>query len=474
MATLSVPGIGSNIDTGAIVKALVNAEKAPKQAQITAQKTTASATLSAIGSIKSALDTFREALAKLNGTNSFIGLTATSSNDKVATATSNNKAAAGNYALVVDRLATASKVTSAKVVGGASTVMTASATTLTLTQGTGTDPGDVANSYSIDIAANATLQQVRDAINTQVQSKGITANLVTDSNGDSRLVMSSTTTGAGTELSLSGIPALTIDGTVAGGAGAAGRLGDAPQDAAYTIDGLSMTSSTNSIDSAISGVALKLTGAGSSTVSVSSSTDSLKTSVQAFVDAYNTLMTAVNAQTKVTVTAGAASTSAGTATAAGALTGDATMRSLMSSVRTELTKVTGSGSLNVLSQIGVNTVQKTGLLELNSTKWDTAMKTGAGDVAGLFTGDDGLLKRLTAATDAYAQTGGILASRQTSLNTRLTNLGKDQAALDRRIESLTTSLTLKYNAMDTLVAQLTATNSSIMTTLNALNNSKSN
>ncbi len=474
MATVSsttgattVSGVGSGIDTASIVSALVAAEKAPKQSQITAQKTTTNATLSAIGSVKSALDTYRTALSKLNTTNSFIGLSATSSSPTVATATIGAKAAAGSYSLVVNNLATASKVTSAKVEGGASTVMNTDATTLTLTQGT--------NAYTIDIPANSTLQTVRDTINTSLQAKGITANLVTDANGDSRLVMTSTTTGANTEMSLSGIPALAIDGTVAGGTDGAGRIGAAPVDASFTVDGLPLTSASNTVDSAISGVTLSLVGGDSkeTTITVGSSTTDLKANVQAFVDAYNALMTVINTQTKVTSTGASSSTSTTAATTAAALTGDSTMRNLVSSIRSELTKPGESGSLSVLSQIGITTTQTTGLLTLDSTKFDNAMKTSSGDVVGLFTGENGILNRMTAATDSYAETGGILASKQKTLNNKLSDLVDDQAALDLRITNLTATLSAKYNAMDTLVAQIKATSDSILTTLNALNNQSS-
>jgi flagellar hook-associated protein 2 len=81
---------------------------------------------------------------------------------------------------------------------------------------------------------------------------------------------------------------------------------------------------------------------------------------------------------------------------------------------------------------------------------------------------------MTKATDAYAGTTGILAARTTNLNNNLTDLTKQQDTLDRRIDSLTTTLSAKYNAMDTLVAQLNATSSSVMTTLNAMNNAKNN
>lgn len=149
------------------------------------------------------------------------------------------------------------------------------------------------------------------------------------------------------------------------------------------------------------------------------------------------------------------------------------MRSLVNAVRSEISHSVGTGGLRTLSQLGINTVQKTGLLEFNDTKWDTAVKTYGADISDLFTGKDGLLTRMTETTEEYAKTGGILASRQTNLTNQLKELEESQAALDRRIESLTETLTKKYNAMDTMVAQLKATSDSVMTTLNALNKANS-
>jgi flagellar hook-associated protein 2 len=63
----------------------------------------------------------------------------------------------------------------------------------------------------------------------------------------------------------------------------------------------------------------------------------------------------------------------------------------------------------------------------------------------------------------------VLAQRQTSLTDNLDSLKVDQQELTRRIATLQTTLTAKYTAMDTLVAQLNASSKSIMTTLNALN-----
>jgi flagellar hook-associated protein 2 len=112
------------------------------------------------------------------------------------------------------------------------------------------------------------------------------------------------------------------------------------------------------------------------------------------------------------------------------------------------------------------------LLAIDDKKWDKAATIFGSNIAELFTGKDGLLSRMTSATDGYAKTGGILASRQTNLSNTLDALKVDQDSLDRRITSLTTTLSAKYTAMDTLVAQLNATSKSIMTTLDSLNSTK--
>lgn len=449
MASSTVSGIGSGIDTQSIVKALINAEKAPKQTQINDQTTTATTTLSAIGTIKGALDTYRAAISKLNTAASFNGLAGTSSDPTIAKVTVSDGASSGSYVLEVTQLATASKVSTTVYAKGPSSVIndTGAATTLTIGQ-----PGSI---YNVSIADGATLQQARDTINSQLQSKGVSANILTDASG-SRLVFSSTKTGAGTELTLSGNSVLATGYTTVA----------TPQNAKYTIDSIAMESASNSVTNAVSGLSIDLVKEGKSTIAVTTSGDTLKASAQSFISAYNALMTSINAQTKVTTAAD------GSASSAGALTGDASMRTLVTAVRAELVRSSGGGAINSLSQLGINTAQKTGLLELDSTKWDKAVAANGSAIAGLFTGKDGLFNRMTAATDSYAKTGGILASRQTNLETQLADLTTAQQNLDRRIETLTTTLTKKYNAMDTLVAQLNATSSSIMTTLNALNNPK--
>ncbi len=452
MASSTITGVGSGFDTIGIVKALVDAEKAPKQSQITAQQKDTTIQLSAVGTVKASLESYRTAIAKLNSVSSFNGLTASSTDEKISKVTIDDKASSGKYALNVTQLATSSKITSKVFEGGASASVNSSEQDQTLTI---SQSGD---SYDVKIPAGATMQQTRDAINTQLQSKGISANVLTDANG-SRLVIGSQATGKGTDITISG------DSELATGYSA----GKPPVNAEYTIDDIAMESSSNTVTSAISGVTLELLDTKASTITVASNTDTLKTSVQSFVTAYNALLTSINTQTKVTATGDAATTTSG------ALTGDASMRQLVNGLRGELLQNSGTSSVGNLAQMGISTDQKTGLLTLDDTKWKAAVATpnGAIEIAKVFTGDTGLITRMTKATESYVGSSGLLATRATDLNTKLTDLTTQQADLDRRMESMKTTLTAKYTAMDGLIAKINASSSSIMTTLNSLNNPKS-
>lgn len=444
-------GVGSGIDTASIVSALVAAEKSATQTSITSQTTLATAQNDSVKAISTALNTFRTAISALNTTASFSGLTGTSSDTSVASTTVDETASPGNYTLVVSQLATSSKIASAVYSGGSSSVVNSgtSATTLTISQN-GSD-------HNVNVPAGATLQQLRDSINSQLtSSNGISANIVTDSTG-SRLVLSSSVTGEGSALTLGGTSGVSTGYTTT----------TTPQNAKYTIDGVSQTSSTNTLASAISGVSIKLLGTNTTTIAVGTSPDTLKTSVQGFVDAYNNLMTVIKSETAVTTT------SDGTSTTSGAMTGDATIRQMTSLINEQMFGTTSTGLS--LGGIGVATDPNTGLLTFNSTTWTSATSTDSNvtQIASLFTGTKGVLTLMTSATDAYAQSGGILATKASDLSSKLTKLSSDQTALNTRMTALQATLSAKYAAMDSLVASLNATSKSVMATLNALNNANS-
>lgn len=451
-------GLGSGLNITDIVKVLVQSDTAAKQAQISRQTSNNAAYISGVGALRSALTAFTTAMGKLNDKSapSFNAYAATSASDSIVKATAGNTAVAGSYSIEVKNLATGSKVASAAYTEGASKSVTAGEMVIEQNGKT----------YKVTIGDDATLQTVRDQINKELSASGISANIITGKDG-ARLVLGSTTTGAGNDLKVSGIPELEIDGTKSMASEGAGYIDDVAKDALLTIDGLEVSSASNTVTDAISGLSLELTGKSAvgvaTKVTVAANNDGLKTSVQAFVDAYNTMQRAITALTST-------STDADGNLVLGSLTNDPTTRSLLSDVRGVLAEVGAGDRLTTLSQLGINT-QKDGTLEFSASKFTAAMsdkKLGA-EVQELFTGTGGIFERMNKAIDPYNATDGSLAARKTSLDKTAKSLTDQQAALDRRTESLTEALTKKYVALDTALGKMKAQADQITSIFDAIN-----
>lgn len=472
-----VTGIGSGINIDDIVKASVAAEKAPKQNQIDKLETKTTTKLTALGSLKSAVSEFQSALALLNSPTSFLSKSATSSNSTALSATGTASAVAGTYKIEVSQLAGSSKIASAAFSGGSTTAFNTG--TLDIKVG-----GEAALSISVD-SSNNTLAGMRDAINAQGKTAGISATIVSDSQG-SRLLLSSSKMGDGNDITMTGtstgtgsgsLEDLTFPGATLNASdfattaeynaavAKAGKTISTAQSAKLTIDGLSVVSDSNTIDKAIDGVSIKLTGTTKEneplTLTVADNTSAVKSNVQNFVTAYNKMMSTISSLTKVTTVENSDPVVA-------ALAGDSTARSLTSSIRNELVSPqTGTGAISALANLGITT-KADGTLEVNSTKLDTAISENYEGVAAYFTGDDGLAARLTTKLKPYTDGGGILEQRTTQLNNTVASLDKQQEALDTRMTALQARLYKQYNAMDALVSQLSTTSDSLASQLDSL------
>ncbi|MBR7523024.1 flagellar filament capping protein FliD [Pseudomonas juntendi] len=459
MATITPStGLGSGLNITEIVTALVQADTAAKQAQITRQTSNNTAYISGVGALRSALTAFTTAMSKLNDKTapSFNAYAATSASETVVKATASNTAVAGTYNVEVKNLATSSKVASQSFSGGASTAIPAGE--LSISQN--------GKTYKLTVGDGATLQTVRDQINKELGGDGLSANIVSGKDG-ARLVLGSTTTGAGSDISVSGIAELEIDGTQSMADNGAGYIDSVAKDALIKIDGLEVSSASNTVKDAVSGLTLELTGKSAENVTtrvtVAGNNDGLKTSVQSFVDAYNTLQKAITSLTST-------SQDEDGNTILGSLTNDPTTRSLLADIRGVLSEVGSGDRLTTLGQLGINT-QKDGTLEFNSTKFTAALndKKLGPEIQGLFTGTDGVFERMKKAIDPYNATDGSLASRKSSLDKIAKNLSDQQAALDRRTESLTESLTKKYVALDTALGKMKAQADQITSIFEAIN-----
>lgn len=187
---VGITGIGSGIDIDSIVKALVDSERAPKEAQLTRLEKATTSRISALGSFRSVVSELSTTLQSLNKLSAFQKQTVSSSSSSVLTAAASGDVPVGKFSLQVQQLASSSKVALQSVTGGSAATFNSGS--LTISAGT--------SSIDVDITEdNNSLLGIRDAINTAGSSQGISASIVTDASG-SRLVLSSSKSGAGNDL----------------------------------------------------------------------------------------------------------------------------------------------------------------------------------------------------------------------------------------------------------------------------------
>jgi flagellar hook-associated protein 2 len=446
-----ITGIGSGIDIESIVKATVAAERAPKDAQLNRLDKTTTTKLTALGTLRGALSELQTALKSLNAPGLFDARKATSSDTARLTATASNTALAGTYSVEVMQLASASKIASGSVPGD-STATFASGGELTISLGS--------ENFDVDIAEGASLKDVRDAINTTLKEQGVSANIVTDPVANtSRLVLTSSKSGAGNDLSLA-----------ATGADLQAFVTDMPavlseaKNAQFKIDGLVLESASNSVTGVIEGVSFDLLKAEekkSFTLTVGENTTAVKDNLKKFVDAYNKLISTTASLTSV-VKVGESSE-----LLTGGLVGDATIRNLLRGVRTELTSNITGGQIGSLAELGITT-QKDGKLTIDDSKLDAALAENYDAVGAFITGENGLMSRLGTRVDAYNKTGGVLEQRISGLQRTSEDIKDQKLNLEARVTAIQARLYSQYNAMDSLVGQLSRTSDWLAGALSSL------
>lgn len=326
-------------------------------------------------------------------------------------------------------------------------------------------------SLDVAVAADASLDDIRAAINSAGAGQGISASIETV-DGGARLVISSSNDEA---LSVSATTADTGSGdnsltALASVAGSNGKTIDTAKSAMFTVDGLSVVKSSNSIDDVIEGITINLVAAQSAddiaankTVNINVTQDkgTVRGNLQKFVDTYNKLVK-TTAELTAVVQVGEDKQPV-----TGPLLGDSSVRNLLSGLRKELVQLGEGLDVRSLAELGITT-QKDGTLSIDSTTLDSALAGNYDKVAEFLAGDDGLMGRLNAVVAPYTETDGVLDQRQKGLQTTITDIDKQRAALELRIEKVQARLYSQYNAMDALVGQLQKTSESLATQLASL------
>ncbi len=240
-------------------------------------------------------------------------------------------------------------------------------------------------------------------------------------------------------------------------------------DATIEINGIDVTRDDNEIDDLITGVTINLVEADATkTVSIEVAKSYSGTSVKlnAFVSAYNSVITTIEDLQAYNSDTGVA----------GDLLGDSTTNLLKSGLRRMLFgTVSGvESSINSLSNLGV-TLEETGLLSYDSSTFTDAMATYESDITTFFTQttstNEGVAVEFDNLLDDYLQsTDGILATKEAGYNSSIDSITDDIESIERRLATKEKSLRAQYYNLEQLMAEFMSTSSYLTNQLSVLTN----
>jgi len=437
---MSLGGLASGMDTASIVEQLVALERQPiyryedEISQLEKQK-------GAWRDINSRISSLGDKLTDLKFSSTFNSRSAESSNEEVATATASNDAAEAIYDLDVTKLAKAHRIASDKQTDGAT--FTAGEITI--------------NGKNININDGSTLNDIRDAIN-NTEDLGAKASII-----DNTLVLEATDTGTNLTLSDNIGNTLTDLGVLDGGA-IKNEL-QAAQSAELSINGVAITSKSNTIDQAVEGMKFELSDLGSTTIEVAKDTGKTEKAVQAFVDQYNSVMDFIDSKSNYN-----------SETEEGAiLQGDSTLMRVQSRLRQGvMDSVETGGDLSHISQIGIS-IDREGIMSLDSEKLTEALNNDSKAVANFFNADSekdgftGVANRLDGYVDQLIKSNsGLIPSRMDSFDQRIDNLNEDIADVEESVEIARERYTQQFTAMETALSEMQQQSSWMQSQLSSL------
>ncbi len=227
------------------------------------------------------------------------------------------------------------------------------------------------------------------------------------------------------------------------------------KDASLTVDGVSITSSSNTVSNAIPGVTFQLLGASTGTpiqVEIRNDNTDIETAVGKFVSAYNAVINDINGQEK--------NDSSGNPEP---LFGSSTLALIQSQVTGALFAGSASGAISNITQLGIG-LNDDGTLTLDADTLDSALNSNFSDVTG-FLQTSGSFGQLMAASlnnlGTQAPNGAVFlaqqqnSSQEAALNADISN---ENALLATQKTQLTDELNTANQILQSIPSQLNQVN----------------
>jgi flagellar hook-associated protein 2 len=436
MAAVSFSGL-NGIDFGAIIDATINAESTPLN-MLKQRQTDIQSRDSALTSLSGGISTMETQATSLVAGSLFTNATANSSNTGVGTATAGTDAISGAYSLHVDQLAksqvtastTGYSATDAVVADGGSLSFTINGTTTT----------------SIDVAAGTSLLSLRNSIN--AQNSGVVASIV-NTGSSKKLVISSRETGAANGFTINNTLANSTGTALAFAAGQSATTGNSQnaQDSVFTVNGLELTSATNTTTDTIPGLSIQLSGIGDTEITVAPDNSTIETTLKSFITTYNQLRQFATQQNTVSTSTGVR----------GPLANDSVLRQTSGDLRDVLlTPNANGGKYKYLSDIGI-TVDRTGNLQIDEAAYTDAITNNPADVQQLLQGTGsvkGVFGTMKDKLQNLDGTAGLIKTSRDSITTTLTGVASQIAAAQARLDLRRTQLQQQFAAADEAISKL--------------------
>uniref|UniRef100_UPI003340685A flagellar filament capping protein FliD n=1 Tax=Castellaniella defragrans TaxID=75697 RepID=UPI003340685A len=453
MATVSSIGVGSSLPLNDLITSLRENEN-QALALIQNRQVAAQTKISAYAKLKSAVSALQTAAQAVGKADAF-GTLKTSTAEAFS-ATASKTAITGQYSIQVDALASAQTLVAQGQASRSTAIGTGGSVTITLANG---------KSHTLDLSGKDTsLNGLLAALNEDPDA-GVNATLVNDgSDAPHRLLLTSRATG--TE---SAVASITVNGNAEleallaydQAAGAGNFTEQAAANAQLSINGIAITSQTNTIKNAIDGVelTLKQTTDTPATLAITHDDSTAAKAINDFVKAYNSLLGTIKSLT---------SYDADTQTAS-ALTGDSLARRVQTQMRAALNGALGGADGLTLSRIGITTDPKSGELIVDDGKLSQAISENLAGVTALFTGTAGAGTRVADAADLFTRSGGLFSTTTDSLNKSIDQMQKQYNATAARIDQRMETYRKQFTQLDTTVSQMNSLSSYLTVQLSMLN-----
>jgi len=462
---ISSPGLGSGLNINSIVSQLVAVEQQPIKL-LQAKTSTLQNKMSVFGQIKSDLSALQDAASALMSATTWDSKTFTSNSASAVTGTATSTALSSSFAVQVNSLASGQSL---KTTAVASTYTAPTTGTLSFQLGSWSGAVFTAGAgaaVSVDVTSGDSLSTIAANINAKSTTAGVTATVVTTGTTQQLLVRgNSTGATAGFQITASaGLEAYGYSAPLTGGM----TKTQTAADASITIEGIAVTSATNTVANAIPGVTLNLLATTTTAAQITIDTDktAIKAKIQAFQDAYNKINTDLK-----TYTAYNSATKTG-----GPLLGDGTTTGLQSMLRT-LVGANGpaTSTLGRLSDLGIE-VQRDGSLSTKSAKLDAALQDPA-NVKAFFSAStgtasgNGIARRIHDFAFGAVGVGGSVSTHSASFQK---SIDRNNAAIDKfnlHLESYQKQLLARYTQLDTSMATLNSLSSFVSAQITQWNKS---